>query len=141
MIDYDQRTCGGLGLIFQATGSVYKQAVYLALLAALLSVVVRILYVLYVRDDPATHMLVAAHVSEIFKRDNPYVYTVFTVALGFVVVFRCENAYLRFWEARSSIELMKTKWADAALQIVIFDNISHNKSKETVVHFGHASYR
>jgi len=56
--------------------------------------------------------------------DHPYVYQVYTFVLGFVIVFRANLAYSRFWEGRSCLELMTSKWSDAALQSSVFDNIA-----------------
>jgi len=53
---------------------------------------------------------------------------IYTFVLGFVLVFRCNLAYQRFWEGRTCLELMSSKWSDAALQTVIFDNVA-NKSE------------
>jgi len=55
---------------------------------------------------------------------HPFVYQVFTFVLGFVIVFRANLAYQRFWEGRTCLELMSSKWSDAALQSVVFDNVS-----------------
>ena len=46
---------------------------------------------------------------------------VFTMVLGFVLVFRASMAYQRFWGGRDSIENMTSQWIDAAIKCVSFD--------------------
>lgn len=61
--------------------------------------------------------------------EHPYVYQIYTFVLGFILVFRCNLSFQRFWEGRSSIQLMSSKWADAALQAIVFDDVSASKSR------------
>jgi len=114
MIEYDQRSgmCGGANLIFKLKGSVFGQVAPNASVAAGIALGLKILGLFFpALLDNATF-------------NHPFPYSVFTFVLGFVIVFRCENAYLRFWEGRTMLELMTTKWSDAALQSVVFDNVS-----------------
>jgi len=111
MIEYDQRSCGGLQLIFKAKGSVYVAVLPYALFSAVSVYVLKSLA--QWGDSDFTHIF-----------NHPYVYQVYTFVLGFVIVFRCNLAYQRFWEGRSCLELMTSKWSDAALQSVVFDNIA-----------------
>ena len=53
-----------------------------------------------------------------------YGYQVFTAVLGFVLVFRCQLAYSRFWDGRSAVERMSSNWCDAAIKSVVFDSKS-----------------
>merc|ERR1712196_68281 len=103
MIEYDQRSCGGLQLIFKAKGSVYVAVLPYALFSAV---------EVYVLKSLAQWG--GSDFTNIFN--HPYVYQVYTFVLGFVIVFRCNLAYQRFWEGRSCLELMTSKWSDAALQ-------------------------
>jgi len=109
MILYDQRTCGGLCLIFRLQGSVYGRVLPYALFSAAQVLMLKGLKYWDVYDF-----------SDVF--DHPYFYQIYTFVLGFVLVFRCNLAYQRFWEGRTCLELMSSKWSDAALQAVIFDN-------------------
>lgn len=56
-----------------------------------------------------------------------YAYAVFTFVLGFVVVFRCQLAYGRFWEGRQSLEMMTNNWLDACIKCVTFDQAASVK--------------
>jgi len=64
----------------------------------------------------------------VFK--HPYVYQIYTFVLGFILVFRCNLSYARFWEGRTNIQLMSSKWADAVLQAVVFDSVSNKSQKD-----------
>jgi len=112
MIDYDQRTCGGLHLICKIEGSVYKRVIPYAVFSACEVLTLKALKHWDVVDA-----------SDVF--DHPYVYQIYTFVLGFVLVFRCNLAYQRFWEGRTCLELMSSKWSDAALQSIIFDNVAN----------------
>merc|ERR1712216_943300 len=48
--------------------------------------------------------------------NNNYAYQIFTFVLGFMLVFRCQLAYNRFWAGRSSIEQMTNNWCDAVIK-------------------------
>jgi len=111
MIDYDQRSWGGLGLICKLEGSVYGRVVWPTIFSSLVIIIVKGLDYFYDLQPMS-----------IFN--HPNVYQTYTIVLGFVVVFRCNLAYGRFWEGRSMLELMSSKWSDAVLQCVVFDNIS-----------------
>jgi len=110
MILYDQRHCAGLPLLFQITGSIYPRVLPHILLSS--SIVLSLKGIEEWTDITAF--------SEIF--DHPYVYQIYTFVLGFVMVFRSSLAYSRFWEGRTEIEAMSSKWGDAALLAVVFDN-------------------
>jgi len=111
MIQYDQRYCFSIGIIWDLRGSVYFNVLPYALFGAIEVVVLKGLNHFY-----------EWKADEIFE--HPYVYQVYTFVLGFVIVFRCNLAYNRFWEGRTNLELMTSKWSDAALQSVVFDNIA-----------------
>jgi hypothetical protein len=79
-------------------------------------------YVYQVYHAPRSLPSVSSHVRFVL------LWQIYTFVLGFVLVFRCNLAYQRFWEGRTCLELMSSKWSDAALQTVIFDNVA-NKSE------------
>jgi len=110
MILYDQRRCGGLPLIFQLSGSIYPRVLPHVLLSS--SIVLTLKAISQWTDFD--------EFDSIF--DHPYVYQIYTFVLGFVMVFRSSLAYSRFWEGRTEIEAMSSKWGDAALLAVVFDN-------------------
>lgn len=112
MIIYDQRSCAGLPLLFQLTGSIYPRVVPHICLASGIVLALK----------GVDHWTDIDDFNSIF--DHPYVYQIYTFVLGFVMVFRSSLAYSRFWEGRTNIESMSSKWGDAALLSVVFDNQS-----------------
>ena len=61
---------------------------------------------------------------------------VYTSVLGFLVVFRCSIMYTRFWEGRTNIELMTSKWSIAAMQCVTFGNYGEDATKDDKFYMG-----
>jgi len=47
---------------------------------------------------------------------------IFSLVLGYVLVFRTNMALSRYFEGMESLQLMSSKWTDAALQFVAFSN-------------------
>merc|ERR1719181_2074275 len=117
MITYDQRSYGGMSLIFQMVGSVYPRVAPFALFSACMTLLLK----------GVEHFTGFTWFRYVF--DHPYVYQIYTFVLGFVLVFRCNLSYARFWEGRTSIQLMGSKWADAVLQAVVFDSVSKKSKK------------
>jgi len=118
MIEYNQRSRGGLALIFQLAGSVYPRVAPFAFLSCAICLTLKAI----------TYWSDFEHFNHIFK--HPYVYQIYTFVLGFILVFRCNLAYQRFWEGRTNIQLMSSKWADAILQAIVFDSFSKKSKKE-----------
>lgn len=65
---------------------------------------------------------------------HPYAHQVFAIVAGFLLVFRSQLAYQRFWEARTQLAYMQAKWSDAAMMAVIFDDADGEPSLETEVY-------
>jgi len=53
--------------------------------------------------------------------DNPYPFQLFAYMVGFVMVFRTNFAYQRYWEALDALQRMGAKWLDGACMAVAFD--------------------
>ncbi|GMH38627.1 hypothetical protein BSKO_06511 [Bryopsis sp. KO-2023] len=52
---------------------------------------------------------------------HPYPYQTFAFIVGFILVFRSNFGYGRYWEGRTNLQLMSAKWADAVIQVLNFD--------------------
>jgi len=65
---------------------------------------------------------------------HPYAHQLFAIVAGFLLVFRSQLAYQRFWEARTQLAYMQAKWSDAAMMAVIFDDADGEPSLETEVY-------
>ena len=53
--------------------------------------------------------------------DHPYPFQVFASAVAFALVFRTNIAYNRYWEMRTDVQKMSSKWADAAAFVLAFE--------------------
>mmetsp|Transcript_140729 Transcript_140729/g.392256 ORF Transcript_140729/g.392256 Transcript_140729/m.392256 type:complete len:429 (-) Transcript_140729:103-1389(-) len=52
---------------------------------------------------------------------NPYPYQLFAYLVGFVLVFRTNFGYSRYWEALDAVQRMGAKWLDGACMAIAFD--------------------
>lgn len=52
---------------------------------------------------------------------NPYPFQLFAYLVGFVLVFRTNFGYMRYWEAMDDVTSMGSKWLDAAAMTIVFD--------------------
>mmetsp|Transcript_22240 Transcript_22240/g.40952 ORF Transcript_22240/g.40952 Transcript_22240/m.40952 type:complete len:430 (-) Transcript_22240:71-1360(-) len=53
---------------------------------------------------------------------HPYAFQLFAYLLGFVIVFRTQLAYSRYWEAVGALQAMSAKWLDGCLMSIVFDS-------------------
>ncbi|CAD7698726.1 unnamed protein product [Ostreobium quekettii] len=52
---------------------------------------------------------------------DPYPYQTFAFIVGFMLVFRSNFGYGRYWEGRSTLQVMSAKWSDVVTQVLNFD--------------------
>lgn len=57
---------------------------------------------------------------------HPYAFQLFAYLLGFLMVFRTNFAYQRYWEAMGHVQAMGAKWLDGALMGICFDAAGKN---------------
>mmetsp|Transcript_14379 Transcript_14379/g.21221 ORF Transcript_14379/g.21221 Transcript_14379/m.21221 type:complete len:487 (+) Transcript_14379:113-1573(+) len=103
MIEYGFRVFG-----FGALGRVQGSAVYRSIIPALLSVTILLVFT-YGFD----------HTSEDFTQ-HPYVYQVLVAAVTFLITFRTNFAYGRYWDATTGIHFMLSKWLDTCVTMAAF---------------------
>lgn len=72
--------------------------------------------------------------------DSGTIYSGFTFVLGFILVFRTSQAYLRYWQAATAVHTMRAEWFDACGSLIAFVQIS-KQSKEVMAHFAHTMIR
>lgn len=53
--------------------------------------------------------------------DHPFPFSLLASAVAFILTFRNNFAYHRFWEGRTQLQLMDSKWIDVATQAIYFD--------------------
>eukprot|EP00736_Rhodelphis_marinus_P008319 Rmarinus@m.20997 len=111
MIFYDSNEWYGLRVLLRVTGSVLPRVLPKAALAAFLVILIHLSDRRQYLHDSFGH---------------PYSHQVFSVVVGFIMVFRSNMSYHRFWEGRGHLQTMSSKWADAALQIATFDRCTNS---------------
>ena len=48
---------------------------------------------------------------------HPYTHNMLALLASFVLTYRSQLAYQRFWEARTMLQQMSARWVDAATQV------------------------
>ena len=81
-----------------------------------------VLIVLSMKIKPINDSLWSAMNNNAHVEIDPAAFAIFSTIVGFLVVFRCNLAYSRFWEARTQIQAMSTHWADLASHVVSCDS-------------------
>eukprot|EP00588_Corethron_pennatum_P033028 CAMPEP_0194346410 /NCGR_PEP_ID=MMETSP0171-20130528/105412_1 /TAXON_ID=218684 /ORGANISM="Corethron pennatum, Strain L29A3" /LENGTH=215 /DNA_ID=CAMNT_0039113531 /DNA_START=113 /DNA_END=757 /DNA_ORIENTATION=+ len=97
----------GLSLIFRAHGSAVARAVPQTLLSVFI-------YLLMEAYDPIKSLSAQGEGLEFY--DHPYAVGVLVTSCTFLITFRANFAYQRYWEASGTVHQMMSKWMDAATQ-------------------------
>jgi len=106
MIDYDEGNWA-IAFIFQLHGSVVPRALVWAVPAALMSGLLRLLI-----DDETV-----AEFEDIASTGNSL-----SFVLGFLIVFRTQKAYDRWWSAGAALNEVRADWFNAYSSLVAFGN-------------------
>ena len=69
---------------------------------------------------------------------HPYPYQLFAYLVGFVIIFRTQQSYQRFWEARTALQQMSSKWIDSIVMSLAFDRPLEYGSYE--IFFDHVKF-
>lgn len=120
MIVYD-KALWGVKVLFRVYGSPFPRAIPFALASAFAALAIE----LFAADEAHSWWL------------HPYPYQVFSFIVGFILVFRSNSAYQRFWEGRTTIQIMSSKWADALTQLLVFDSTSPDHVSEFEIEILH----
>eukprot|EP00568_Trieres_chinensis_P004320 CAMPEP_0183302134 /NCGR_PEP_ID=MMETSP0160_2-20130417/8027_1 /TAXON_ID=2839 ORGANISM="Odontella Sinensis, Strain Grunow 1884" /NCGR_SAMPLE_ID=MMETSP0160_2 /ASSEMBLY_ACC=CAM_ASM_000250 /LENGTH=588 /DNA_ID=CAMNT_0025464865 /DNA_START=62 /DNA_END=1828 /DNA_ORIENTATION=- len=104
MIEY-YKGLYGLGLLLRVHGSpLYKAAIPGAVAAAIYLIIVY----RWIREEDAGAF------------NHPYAVGVLVTSVSFLIVFRANNAYQRYWEACGAVHHMMSKWLDAVTHTGIY---------------------
>ena len=95
-----------MNLLFRVNGS----AIYRAAVPGLLSTIVLILIRVYFHDNDCCDDQVK----------HPYAIGILVTSITFLLVFRVQQAYARYWEAASAIHHMMSKWMDAVVHTAAY---------------------
>jgi len=104
MIEYYKGTYG-FNLLYRVHGS----AVYKALIPGLVSVMIFMIIRQVYRDKVVEENL-----------DHPYAVGVLVSSVSFLIVFRANHGYQRYWEACGAVHQMMSKWMDTTVQTAAF---------------------
>jgi len=107
---YYRKGYGGLLILFRIVGTSWPFGVAPGLIALAISLILSFWPalddIIRSRDDFISH---------------PYAFQLFAYLLGFLMVFRTNFAYQRYWEAIGAMLNMAAKWLDGALMGITFD--------------------
>jgi hypothetical protein len=67
----------------------------------------------------------------VVKWQHPYAHQAYTLCVTFLLTYRSQLAYQRFWEARTHMTMMSNRWSDAAMSLYIFDDQCSEQAKPT----------
>lgn len=109
---YDKRHWG-LPLLFRLYGSALPRCFPFALISGTLTLILELTV------GKAANFEDESEARTWWK--HPYPFQTYAFIVGFMLVFRSNFGYSRFWEARTNLQLMTTKWTDAVIQTVKFD--------------------
>eukprot|EP00931_Biecheleriopsis_adriatica_P063931 TRINITY_DN38808_c0_g1_i1.p1 TRINITY_DN38808_c0_g1~~TRINITY_DN38808_c0_g1_i1.p1 ORF type:complete len:566 (-),score=102.45 TRINITY_DN38808_c0_g1_i1:91-1668(-) len=123
MIEYDPGRYG-LYFAFQLQGSVFPRA----LVPALLSTCITIVLHWTLRMNPGNLEKFGAGDAEASIMGG------FTFILGFLVVFRSQQAYSRWWEGGTLLQQLRGEWFNSFSCLIAFCNAASDK-RENVVKF------
>ena len=102
-------------LIFSMKGSALPRAMIPGLVSAILSLLI-------------DRCVPEEYVDKILE--HPYPFQPFAYVAAFVLVFRTNVAYNRYWEMSTQVTLMGSKWGDAAVEALTFDELPRGKTPE-----------
>ena len=106
MITYD-KSAFGLNLLLRVHGS----AAYRSIVPGLASVVV-LLLIRYIRNEDGSFTGLHRDDNEL---QHPYAVGILVSSSTFLIVFRANQGYNRFWESCGAIHQMMSKWMDATI--------------------------
>eukprot|EP00747_Dinoflagellata_sp_TGD_P073280 gnl/TRDRNA2_/TRDRNA2_157825_c2_seq4.p1 gnl/TRDRNA2_/TRDRNA2_157825_c2~~gnl/TRDRNA2_/TRDRNA2_157825_c2_seq4.p1 ORF type:complete len:395 (+),score=63.87 gnl/TRDRNA2_/TRDRNA2_157825_c2_seq4:110-1294(+) len=117
----------GVRSVLQIHGSVFPFAAMIAFPCALVAGILK-----YFVDTEVVQLILGADNNAILS--DAEAYSGFGFLVGFLIVFRTNQAYNRFWEGVTSTTRMEAEWFDSASSLVAFCKHS-NASEEQVLRF------
>mmetsp|Transcript_38900 Transcript_38900/g.121539 ORF Transcript_38900/g.121539 Transcript_38900/m.121539 type:complete len:417 (+) Transcript_38900:172-1422(+) len=100
----------GIFLLFRLSGTAWPHGVMPGLISATVGLMLGLLKKVDVVLTDDTQFLV-----------NPYPYQLFTYIVGFILVFRTNFGYARYWDGLDAVQRMGAKWLDGACMAIAFD--------------------
>jgi predicted membrane chloride channel (bestrophin family) len=125
VIDYDATKWFGFHVLMQMSGSVLPASIIPMSISALVAVLVQ----LEIQAQNAEGSEDRISVFSSFLK-HPYPHQITAVMIGFMMVFRVQLSYSRYWEGVGRLQDMYTKWYDAAVQTCSFDEMAKGEAGE-----------
>ena len=136
MINYNPRRCGGYIVLTSCKGSSFFKAMPLPVVATVFTLFIK--WMPHIFNIPDTR---AGDDQETGAPliDHPQASYALTSIVGFLLLFRSNLAYGRFWEGRTAVQNMGAAWAEASSLVVSFDSAAKGRDdyaewKADVVH-------
>lgn len=101
---------GGVPILFQFRGTAWPYAILPALMSTALGLILGLIADFNDLVEEKEEFMV-----------HPYPFQLYAFIVGFLIVFRTNFAYQRYWEGRSTIAQMDGKWLDGACMAITFD--------------------
>lgn len=136
MIIYNPRRCGGYIVLTSCKGSSFFKAMPLPIVATVFTLVIK--WMPHIFSIPDTRAGDVAETGALLI-DHPQASYALTSIVGFLLLFRSNLAYGRFWEGRTAVQNMGAAWAEASSLVVSFDSAAKGRDdyaewKADVVH-------
>ena len=120
MLIYRKGTPGPL--LFRLAGSAIPKACIYGGFSALLTLILDVI----IHSDKNNE----GYIDSLFQ--HPYAFQPFAYIAAFVLVFRTNVAYNRYWEMAGHVTLMGSKWGDALVEALAFDEVPRGKPEDFV---------
>jgi len=129
MINYDAGYWG-VSLVCRTAGSVFPKALVLAIPNAILAFLFHAMFhghTLFSEQYSELGEEFAQHMSGVSE-----IWTSYTAVLGFLIVFRNNQAYTRFWEGATLIHQVRGEWFNAVSSLFAFCSRDPEKEEEVL---------
>lgn len=113
MIQY-HKGAFGLNLLWRLHGSAVYRAFFPGLMSVAVFLLIRLIYREKDNEDDLSH---------------PYAVGVLVGSVSFLIVFRANHGYTRYWEAATSVHSMMSKWMDVSTHTMCFHLQSEHYEK------------
>ena len=124
MIIYNPRRCFGYIVLTSCKGSSFFSAMPLPILATLFTLAIKLLPETF--HVPATSAGDEKDTAEALIT-HPQASYALTSIVGFLLLFRSNLAYSRFWEGRTAVQNMGAAWAEVGSLVVAFDSAAKGR--------------
>eukprot|EP00928_Gymnodinium_smaydae_P015042 TRINITY_DN15518_c0_g1_i1.p1 TRINITY_DN15518_c0_g1~~TRINITY_DN15518_c0_g1_i1.p1 ORF type:complete len:182 (-),score=17.78 TRINITY_DN15518_c0_g1_i1:248-754(-) len=118
---YDSGTWG-LGFIFTLDGSVFQKSCACAMPCAMLALALHS----FIQYGNAEALTVLTDLDDTTRS----IVAGYTGMLGFLIVFRSQQAYSRWWEAGTLLQQLRGQWFCAYSSAISFCSVDSSRSKE-----------